>query len=477
MKKTTRFVSIAILLALLLGLFTFGGYAKAIDKSQQAEFVAPIMVVNASFLNVRTGPGIQYSILITVVGGTELPVLGVARDRTWYQVSTVAGIGWVNSQYTLPRGDFRNVPFVEAPPINQPGITQPDDGFETEAGDDASSTTSFSNGRQWGISVVVPHPFRSQATMNSTSLGTISAQLDFIYNILAANTGDGIVWYQIEDPALGIGWIEGPKSQFRPFACDLTAIVTNQQIRPTIGPDGSGTLDGNIVVEGGQEAYLIDAIDSFYKIELIDGNSGWVFSEDVSVRDDSVRSQFCEAGGTDSGLSGSSMTTSEAEGTTGAQSAVARVVINTGFLNLRSGPGAQYTVVTTLPGGTELPVIGRAPDGVWYLVSGSFGQAWLNVDFTLFRGDGSNLPIIRDLSAAQLAAPTATITNAVTLYAAPDTTLGVVGALSGPVDVDVVARTPDFGWVQLRTDLGFGWVLANQVEVRGDTTLIPVVGG
>jgi uncharacterized protein YraI len=317
--------------------------------------------------------------------------------------------------------------------------------------------------------------------MNSSSLGTIPAQPDFIYNILAANTGDGIVWYQIDDPFFGVGWIEGPKSQFRPFACELTAVVANQQMRPTIGPDGSGTLTGNVILEAGEEAYLIDAIGSFYKIELIDGNNGWVASQDLTVRSEDIRSQFCDAGGTDSGLAPNMSDDSMMPGNTAvgssAQASTARVVINTGFLNLRSGPGAQYTVVTTLPGGTELPVIGRAPDGVWYLVSGTFGQAWLNVNFALFRGDGSNLPVIRDFSAASLAAPTATIITAVTLYAAPNTTLGVVGALSGPLDVDVVARTPDLTWVQLRTDIGFGWVLANQVEVRGDTTLIPVVGG
>ncbi len=472
MKKSTKVVFTTILLSLLLGVFVFGSTTQAAEQSQQAEFAAPIMVVNASFLNVRTGPGLQYSILITVVGGTELPVLGYARDRVWYQVSTVAGVGWINSQYALPRGDFRNVPMVEAPPISQTGVIEP------EASDDSTGAVAFSSGRQWGISVTVPHPFRTQGTMNSTSPGTISAQPDYIYTVLAATTADGTVWYQIDDPAFGIGWVEATKSLFRPFACDLTAVVALGQIRPTTGPDGSGTLTGNVAVNEGEEAYLIDAIASFYKIELIDGNNGWVPSETLSVRDESVRSQFCEGGGTDSGSPLPDGSGGGAEPlTNGAQAVTSRVVINTGFLNLRSGPGPQYTVVTSLPGGTELPVIGRAPDDVWYLVSGTFGQAWLNVNFTLFRGDYGSVPVIREFVDAALSRPTATITNAVTLYAAPDTSLGIVGALSGPLDVDIVARTADFTWVQVRTDLGFGWVLANQVAVRGDTTLIPIVGG
>ncbi len=71
------------------------------------------MVVNSSFLNIRTGPGVKYEILITVVGGTQLPVLGVAQDRVWYQVSTVVGVGWVNSEFVIPRGDFSTLPVID----------------------------------------------------------------------------------------------------------------------------------------------------------------------------------------------------------------------------------------------------------------------------------------------------------------------------------------------------------------------------
>lgn len=474
MQRSGKFITAILFSALMVGLLTISTVGvQARERSQQAEFVAPIMVVNASFLNVRTGPGIEYSILLTVVGGTELPVLGVASDLVWYQVSTIAGVGWVNSAFTLPRGDFRNVPFVEAPAITAPGVVQP------APSDDSVGGVGFSQGRQWGISVAEAHPFRTQATINSGSPGTISARNDIIYTVLAANTGDGVVWYQINDETLGTGWVEGPKTTFRPHACELTAVVALREVRPIIGPDGSGTLDGNVSVAGGDEAYLIDASGPFFKLELLDGNNGWVAAADMAVRDEMVRSQFCEAGGTDMGMGGGTLPdeTAGSTETTVVGPSTPRVVINTGFLNLRSGPGAQFTVVTTLPGGTVLPVIGVAPDGVWFLVSGTFGQAWLNIEFALFRGEISVVPVVDSAMGGQLATPMARITNAVTLYAAPDLTLGTVGALSGPLDVDVVARTADFNWVQIGTTIGFGWVLTDQVELMGDTSLIPVVGG
>jgi uncharacterized protein YraI len=266
---------------------------------------------------------------------------------------------------------------------------------------------------------------------------------------------------------------------FRPFACELSAVVFVTSAAPILGPDGSGTLDGNMRVEAGSEAYLLDAVGTQYKVELIDGNTGWVPTTVVSIRE-GVRSAYCDGGGTD----GAAVNPGQGGGgVVGTQTAPVqpalegpRVVINTGFLNIRSGPGNQYTVITSVPGGTVLRVIGFAPDGVWYLVEGTFGQGWLNSDFTLFRGSGRGVPIIRNATGL-LSTPVATITNAVTLYATPSLSSAIVGALSGPLQVNVVARSADFNWVQLSTSIGFGWVQASQVSLGGDTNLIPVISG
>ena len=112
---TSRFRTFSLLLALLF-LFSMIGSSSvtARDAEQRVDFERPILVVNTSFLNVRSGPGVEYGVLVTVVGGTELPVLGVAADQVWYQVATDGGPGWVNIEFTLPRGDFSNVPLVTA---------------------------------------------------------------------------------------------------------------------------------------------------------------------------------------------------------------------------------------------------------------------------------------------------------------------------------------------------------------------------
>ncbi|MEQ8677967.1 MAG: SH3 domain-containing protein [Aggregatilineales bacterium] len=465
-----------VMLSILFGSFTFGASVFAIEESQQSQFTAPILVANTSFLNVRTGPGIQYTTLVTIVGGTELPVLGVARDRVWYQVSTIVGVGWVNVQFTLPRGDFTNVPFAQEP-------TSAPMEFDTlmaqTAQGDATGTVNFSSGLEWGISVVVGHPFRSNPALGAGSSGTIGATPDRIYIVYEAISAEGTTWYRIDDPTFGIGWVESGKVAFRPFACELSAVVFTASAAPGAGPDGSGSLTGEVRVNQGAEAYLLDARNEQFKVSLLDGSTGWVPSSVAAVRGD-VFSNYCASGG--SIVANASTTTTNgttATGTTSTQPRFAgpRAVINTGFLNLRSGPGAQYSVVTTLAGGTEVPLIGVANDGVWYLVQGTFGRAWLNSEFVLFRGDGSRLPIIRDFSGSVFSAPVAVITNAVTLYASPNVGANVIGAVSGPAEASIVARTSNSTWVQISTSIGFGWVQVTSITLQGDTSLIPVVNG
>ena len=99
----------------------------------------------------------------------------------------------------------------------------------------------------------------------------------------------------------------------------------------------------------------------------------------------------------------------------------------------------------------------------------------------LFRGSIGNVPTITAAGAASLSTievnvPVAIFSTALTLYAAPGTNFGAVGFINGPGELPVVARTSDGRWVQLNTPAGFGWVLADQVIVRGDPNLIPVVG-
>ncbi|MBL8144829.1 MAG: SH3 domain-containing protein [Anaerolineae bacterium] len=202
----------------LILVFTFVAlFASAFGAFAQAQYAAPIAVVNTGNLNVRSGPGPQFSVITTVPGGAQLPVLGFNEDASWYLVTTPAGNGWIYAAFTVGRGDFRFVPVV---------------------------------------------------------------------NI---------------------------------------QVLQNSAVNP------NGTL-------------------------AIPGGAGVVTAPIPEL---------------DPG----------------------RVVVNTGNLNVRSGPGPQFSILGSVPGGTVLPVDGVTPDNAWFLVSSPFGAGWVDGEFTVFRGSIASVPI------------------------------------------------------------------------------------
>ena len=72
----------------------------------------PVVVINAGALNQRTGPGPQYAIQGVLAGGEIVPVIGRTADRSWWEVHTRFGNGWVSNEHVLTRNSFRGVPIV-----------------------------------------------------------------------------------------------------------------------------------------------------------------------------------------------------------------------------------------------------------------------------------------------------------------------------------------------------------------------------
>jgi uncharacterized protein YraI len=497
----------------LFVLFVLGMIFPSAVFAQQVQFTTPILVVNSSFLNVRTGPGVQYNVLITVVGGTELPVLGRANDNVWFQVSTVVGIGWVNAEFVLPRGTFENVPVVDASvgEIIAAGIPAtiglPNTLGQGGGGAAPSSVTTTGQGGggvsgvlpgvtdQYGNPIAIGGPnerfravinveavdLRDQPQADARALITLYRDDTKDYPIVGVSRDrDGVEWFALIVPNVGTGWVEAPKVRTRLSAAFRTVIsITARVIQLGDGP-GTGSTRLPVLTEG-DEGFLVNVSQDgrFVQIELGGGEVGWIPWEAHQTRTgtttDGLNLNPAQFGTINTGFG------DQGGGGTGVSTVVRptldqpHIIINTAFLNVRSGPGAQYTSIATVSGGTELAVLGIAEDRVWFFVQGTFGRGWVNNEFTLFRGVIDNVPVIRDFSGV-LSAPTAIVPAGVNLFAAPGANFGAIGTIPATAELPVVARTADFVWVQVNTVNGFGWLLAEQVTLRGDTTLIPIAG-
>jgi len=495
-----------VLLVLVLALTSFGGVAVASQEAQVVQFQAPIMVVNTSFLNVRTGPAVRYSVLMTVTGGTQLPVIGVAGDRVWYQVSTVVGVGWINSEFTVARGDFSAIPVVDTSTISAIGILPPGPvvvGLPNgQGGGGVITTPSTAVSTAGGGSLIVGTDARGNPIIISSATERYRASLkvpaanirvapgdtqpevailfqddEVDYPIVGSGKDSGnIEWLAIITPQ-GTGWVDTGKLRVRLSAVTGTVmVVTATTVALGDAPGaGSRTLP---VVEAGTEAFLrnISGDGNFIQIELAGGEVGWIPFSSARQRTETPTD------GLDlSTVQAASATAGVVTGPSNVPAPLTlntpHVVVNTGYLNIRSGPGAQYTTVATVPGGTELPVLGIARDRVWYLVQGNFGRGWLNIEFAIFRGVIDNVPIINPdaIVNGDLAQPVAVVSAPVALYAAPGTNFGVLGTVNAPAELSIVARTADATWVQVNTQIGFGWILSSQVVLRGDLSRAPIV--
>ncbi|NDJ77210.1 MAG: SH3 domain-containing protein, partial [Chloroflexi bacterium] len=165
-------------------------------------------------------------------------------------------------------------------------------------------------------------------------------------------------------------------------------------------------------------------------------------------------------------------------------------VINTGALNLRSGPGREYSSLGALAGGEETFIIGRNLDASWWLLDTRLGPGWASAVFVIARGDISTVPVVQPGEAVapspgqqggeapvpEIGEPTAVVsTGALNVRSGPSSAFPSIGVVYGTETMPIVGQSPDRGWWKVDTRYGMGWVSKAHIIVDGDTTFVPVV--
>lgn len=322
--------------------------------SAQDHNLADYGIVNTSFLNVRTGDGIKYDSLDVLRGGTRLEILGRNLASNWYLVSDGETNGWVHSRYVVLRGKS-----VHGYPI-----------------------------------------------VNRAHLATLAPNLavvDTAYLNLREGAG---VKYSIA------------------------------QILP-----------------GGTIAKLIgrNADWSWLYIELEDGSKGWINASYAVLRGNTINTtiEMLENGLLSSANHG---------------------VVNTSYLNMRSGDGIAYAVQEILPGGTILEIMGRSGNNAWIYVSNDGREGWVHSGYVVVRGQ--YMDAYPTLVVAQDAPMAATIgivnTPFLNLRSGDNYFTEAIDILAGGTELSVLGHSQDGRWYLVETAEGQqGWVSASYVVIRG----------
>ncbi len=325
------------------------------------------VVINTYRLNVRTGPGASHAIITDLPGGTTLPVTMLSADRKWYEVTGDFGMGWLHSAYAVPRGDFSTVPWAGAP--SNIGSGTADVAISAAR---LVVNTAYLNVRTG--------PGAGHSILTTLRGGT---------EVAALARDHGGVWYQVATSA-GNGWVNtnytvgrgdfsavptvgGPERVEQPGIPAGTPhlVVNTSYLNVRTGP--SARHDILTTVPGGAKLAAIGiAPDRIWYEVVTSAGNGWVHSRYTVGRGDfSNITRYQDA------LRGDTP----------------RALVNTSYLNIRTGPGAGHSIVTDVPGGTTLAVLGKSADGKWFLVEGDFGQGWLRNLYVAFRGDYSQVQV------------------------------------------------------------------------------------
>jgi LysM repeat protein len=81
--------------------------------------------VNTGRLNLRSGPGVNYGVITSLLRSSAVTMLGRTSDAAWIQVVIPGGAqGWMRSRFLLPNTPIGNLPITWAvPPVPPPPTT------------------------------------------------------------------------------------------------------------------------------------------------------------------------------------------------------------------------------------------------------------------------------------------------------------------------------------------------------------------
>jgi hypothetical protein len=153
-------------------------------------------------------------------------------------------------------------------------------------------------------------------------------------------------------------------------------------------------------------------------------------------------------------------------------------IVNTGYLNLRSGDGPEYTIVGRVAGGDNLIVLGRNKPMSWWLVQAGDVVGWALGDFLFLRGDLTDVPVV--VPVGEIALPRFFLYSDNVLRKTKSPESDALCTVAKNLEYEIVGRNSNLSRVKVNAVCDNtpvqGWLSVDQGAVRntGDVA-IPVV--
>jgi uncharacterized protein YgiM (DUF1202 family) len=247
------------------------------------------------------------------------------------------------------------------------------------------------------------------------------------------------------------------------------AVVWTGALNVRTGPDVA--YQSTAVVYSGQVVWLVgrSGVNSWVKVRLYSGHEGWVNSYYLNM---SVPISSLPV------VSGPAPTPPISP--TQPVATPNTAVVATGALNVRSGPGIAYGVVTVVTQGQSLQLLGRNASNSWVQVRTPSGHVgWVNATLIYSTVPIYSLPIVSGTPTTP-STPTSPVgvvnTGAANVRSGPGTTYTVIAVVTRGQQVALLGRNADISWARVRVGDGTtGWLNASLIQSNVPISSLPIV--
>lgn len=395
----------------------------------------PTAIVATGRLNVRTGPSISYSIVTTLNQGQVVTLIGRNADSSWAKIRLTDGReGWVSAPLIQPSVAISTLPLADAAAPAPSAIV----------------ATAALNMRS-GPSVAYGRITQLSYGQSVTLIGRLSDNSWVKIRLADGREGwvnSGYLQANVDIPSLPV--LDAPGA---PPSLD-TGVSTTLRAGPGSNYESLGQIFS------GQDVNLIGRNNnsSWVKLRVLsDGRVGWVRAS--AVRSSLPVSSLDIVDGTAPEVSGNN------------------AVVTSARLNIRTGPGTSYDIITTVNQGQTMALIGRNGDSSWAKIRlGDGREGWVNASLIQPGVAINTLPVVEGTAAPPPAVANGASTQ---LRAGPGSSYSSLGPVYSGQNVILIGRNNNSTWVKIRVldDGREGWVFASAILSNLDISGLPIVDG
>jgi N-acetylmuramoyl-L-alanine amidase len=166
--------------------------------------------------------------------------------------------------------------------------------------------------------------------------------------------------------------------------------------------------------------------------------------------------------------------------------AATATVTGAGILNVRSGPGTDFSLLNALPDGQSVTLAGRNADATWLQVRLPNDQlGWVSAQFLTSAVAFTTVPIAETAVATESVSPApntggatsgiVAVTGTLNVRFGPGVTFTSFATLNNGENVTLEGRSTDGAWIQIRLPDGrLGWVSSQYLSSNVPFTNLPV---